>query len=529
MDYYCGSVSTALQRIFSARRCLSWVVAWCAASLVPALACEGSQRIRLLQPVALSAKEQAEFRAMAPLRVVAVDAPPMTRYDPSSQTYAGIGVDAWCFIAGQLGLRYEIAPGRDLTTADKILQVQESRADAFLSLSFQAERAQRGTFTLPYYETYYAIIARKGRRLPVNGLDELTPYRVGVIKGVALEPRLHSLLPASQLTIFDALDSDGLFQAVRQGTLDVAVFNKGIFEEKRFAHEYFDLEVVHTLRDNPRGYSFYFSPTPQNQRIAAAFDRYLAAMDLSESVAMHEQGERQLIERYVAQRSQRTLLLAASVAATILVLLFGLALLRYRRLTRLLAESNQQILQQKQALQAANQRLEHLSLSDGLTGLSNRRAFDEALQREHARWRRTGASLSVLIVDVDHFKWVNDHYGHSTGDDYLRAIAQVLRKSVARPTDLTARYGGEEFACLLPDTDTADAQALAERVREATVRLALPNARAPGQQLTVSIGVATTDVADATAQDMMARADAQLYAAKRAGRNRVHAAVARRA
>ena len=102
MDYYCGSVSTALQRIFSARRCLSWVVAWCAASLVPALACEGSQRIRLLQPVALSAKEQAEFRAMAPLRVVAVDAPPMTRYDPSSQTYAGIGVDAWCFIAGQL-------------------------------------------------------------------------------------------------------------------------------------------------------------------------------------------------------------------------------------------------------------------------------------------------------------------------------------------------------------------------------------------------------------------------------------------
>ena len=137
--------------------------------------------------------------------------------------------------------------------------------------------------------------------------------------------------------------------------------------------------------------------------------------------------------------------------------------------------------------------------------------------------------MSVLIVDVDHFKWVNDHYGHSTGDDYLRAIAQVLRKSVARPTDLTARYGGEEFACLLPDTDTADAQALAERVREATVRLALPNARAPGQQLTVSIGVATTDVADATAQDMMARADAQLYAAKRAGRNRVHAAVARRA
>ena len=108
-------------------------------------------------------------------------------------------------------------------------------------------------------------------------------------------------------------------------------------------------------------------------------------------------------------------------------------------------------------------------------------------------------------------------------------MAQALKGTILRPGDVVCRYGGEEFACLLPDTDTADAQALAERVREATVRLALPNARAPGQQLTVSIGVATTDVADATAQDMMARADAQLYAAKRAGRNRVHAAVARRA
>lgn len=256
-----------------------------------------------------------------------------------------------------------------------------------------------------------------------------------------------------------------------------------------------------------------------------AFDRYLAAIDVSESVALHEQGERQLIERYVVQRSQRTLLQAASVVAAALMLGFGLAFLRYRRLARLLAESNRQILRQKQALQTANERLERLSLSDELTGLGNRRAFDQALQREQARQQRTGAPLSVLLVDVDHFKCVNDHYGHSTGDDYLRAIARVLAQAASRPADLAARHGGEEFVCLLPDMAGAAARALAERIREDSAALALPNALAPGRRLTVSIGVATLEGGPATARELLGQADAQLYAAKRAGRDRVHAIV----
>ena len=500
--------------------------ACCCAALSPALACEGS-RIRLRQPVALSAQEQAELRAMAPLRVVSVDAPPMARYDAASRTYAGIGVDVWCFIAGELGLRYEIVPGRDQTVAEKIRQVQEGGADAFMPLSRQPGRARLGTFTLPYYESHYAIIARKGQRLPVQGVDDLGPYRVGVVKGVALEPRLQAIVPAARLTSFDQTNSDGLFQALLNGTLDAAVFSKSIFEEKRYAHDYFDLEVIHTLRDDPREYSFYFGPSPRHRRIVELFDRYLAVIDVSESVALHEKGERQLVERYVAQRSQRTMLQTASVAAAVLMLAFGLAFLRYRRLARLLADSNRQIRQQKQALQTANERLERLSLSDELTGLGNRRAFDQALQREHARRQRTGAPLSVLLADVDHFKSVNDHYGHSTGDGYLRAIAQVLAGAVVRPADLAARHGGEEFACLLPDTAAADAHALAERIRQATARLALPNALAEAERLTVSIGVATLEDGNATAQDLLDQADAQLYAAKRAGRDRVHATVLR--
>ncbi|HRO82421.1 MAG TPA: GGDEF domain-containing protein, partial [Alicycliphilus denitrificans] len=127
------------------------------------------------------------------------------------------------------------------------------------------------------------------------------------------------------------------------------------------------------------------------------------------------------------------------------------------------------------------------------------------------------------LLDVDHFKCVNDHYGHATGDDYLRAIAQVLRKTVTRPTDLAARHGGEEFACLLPDTAARDARSVAERIRQATARLALPNALAGEKTLTVSIGVATLAHGRASAQELLQQADAQLYAAKRAGRNRVQA------
>ena len=497
----------------------------CGAAL--ALACDGAQRIHLLAPVVLSAQERAEFRAMEPLRIQAIDAPPMVRYDPAGDSHAGIAVDIWCFIAQELGLRYAILPGHGQTVAEKILDVQQGRADVFMPLSRQPERARHGIFTLPYYQSYYAIIARKGRGLRVRGVDDLAPYRVGVVKGVALEPRLQASLPAARLTSFDQANSDGMFQALLDGRLDLAVFSKSIFEEKRITRDYFDLEVIHILRDDPREYGFYFSASPQNQRLVDAFNRYLTAIDASESLARHEEGERQLIERYVEQRRQRRLLQTASAAAALLTLGFGLAFVRYRRLARRLEASNQQIGRQKQELQESNERLERLSLSDGLTGLANRRAFDQALQREHARRQRTGAPLSVLLIDVDHFKAVNDCYGHSTGDDYLRALAQVLSRTVARASDLAARHGGEEFACLLPETAAADVQRLAERIREATAGLALPNALAPVPRLTVSIGVATLESGPATAQELLAQADAQLYAAKRAGRDRVHATVLR--
>ena len=491
------------------------------AALAPALACDGGGHVRLIQPVEPSAQELAEFRAMAPLRVLSADAPPMARYDKRKDGYSGIGVDVLCFITQRLGLRYEIIAGRDLSVTEKIRLVQDGGADVFLPLGENGERAERGIFTLPFYDSHYAVIARKGWRPEIRGLADLAPYRVGVVKGGAFEAVIKGVVAPDRLVVFDDASSAGLFEALRNGFIDVAVYSKSIFDEKRYQHEYFDLAVVHTLLDAPRAYGFYFNPSPRNQRIVQAFNRHLAVMDVSDAVRVHENGERQFIERYVAQRSQYLFWQMAGAAAVVLALVLFLALRRYHRMLRRLAQGNEQILRQQHALEEANLELQKLSQTDGLTGLANRRLFDHTLQREHARQQRTGSPLSLLMADLDHFKCVNDHYGHAIGDDYLRAVARVLKTSVARATDLAARYGGEEFVCLLPDTSAEDARMLAERIRQGVADLGLPNALADTARLTLSVGVATLEGGDTSAAQLLAQADEQLYAAKHAGRDRV--------
>jgi diguanylate cyclase (GGDEF)-like protein len=167
--------------------------------------------------------------------------------------------------------------------------------------------------------------------------------------------------------------------------------------------------------------------------------------------------------------------------------------------------------------------LEDLSLVDGLTGIGNRRRFDEFLLREWRRSRRARSSLALILLDVDYFKAFNDHYGHAAGDDCLREVAATLAMLVRRPGDLCARYGGEEFAAILPHTDLAGARVLAERIREAVVALDIPHeGLAASPSLTVSIGIAASDTSAAEEpEDLLRMADRRLYEAKTAGRNRV--------
>ena len=159
---------------------------------------------------------------------------------------------------------------------------------------------------------------------------------------------------------------------------------------------------------------------------------------------------------------------------------------------------------------------------DGLTGVRNRRYFDERLDSEWGRAVRNGSDLSVVLLDVDFFKRYNDHYGHQAGDDCLRQVANGLQRTLKRPGDLAARYGGEEFVCLLPDTDLLGALGLARQLGAAVQALHLPHADSSAAAVvTVSLGVCSkSGNTPGGAQALLREADAQLYIAKGSGRNR---------
>jgi len=167
--------------------------------------------------------------------------------------------------------------------------------------------------------------------------------------------------------------------------------------------------------------------------------------------------------------------------------------------------------------------LEQISMLDGLTGIPNRRYFDEQFQKEGARALREQLPFSLIMMDIDHFKGYNDNYGHGAGDDCLQKVARTLTSTLSRPMDMIARYGGEEFVALLPGTDSAGAAKVAEDLRNAVESLAVTHEYSSvANVVTLSLGVATmnSDADQKMLSELLKRADVALYQAKEGGRNR---------
>ena len=173
------------------------------------------------------------------------------------------------------------------------------------------------------------------------------------------------------------------------------------------------------------------------------------------------------------------------------------------------------------SLTGSNRQLEALSTIDSLTNLSNRRHFDDILERELLRAQRAGTPISLIMLDIDFFKQYNDEYGHLAGDNCLRFISTVLQENVKRPGDMVARYGGEEFCIIMPDTDQQGALILAGKIQKEVVLLNIHHAKSSiADHVTVSIGTATTVPGfQVTANMLINAADKALYTAKKGGRN----------
>lgn len=206
-----------------------------------------------------------------------------------------------------------------------------------------------------------------------------------------------------------------------------------------------------------------------------------------------------------------------------LVAAVGVLWLRFVGAQKREKELRDLVAQKTEDLQKANEELFFLSFTDPLTGLCNRRLFDKSMEKECARIQRMNSYGSLLSIDVDRFKLLNDSEGHQKGDQYLVALGDVLTRMCRRKLDMAARCGGEEFAMILPITNSSDAALIADKVRQAIADLKLPHPASDiADCLTVSIGVATASRDwRCTPDELVAAADRALYTAKNTGRNRV--------
>ena len=473
--------------------------------------------IQLLRSVELTAQEQLFVSTLPALKIAShKQAPPMSLYDRYADKYTGISVDLFCFIANEIGLPYQFIGDGYQSFSEMMADFEEGHIDVLMPVSISAERSKQGLFADGHYDEFYAVVARKSDRLHLLNSQQLSEHRIGVIEQASIIPYLQSKTPQAEL---HAYKEGVIYEALRRNKIDVAVLNKGVFVQDRIRLELFDLDNIFTLYDFPRNYSFLFKNTADNQKIIEIFNRYIAATDLSASVRFYEDGESQLIKKYTRKQSEQQLVFfLACLVALLFIGLVRISRARKRILDKL-AQSHAQIVEQHHALQAANKKLEYLNRTDELTQLANRRYFDQQLALEHMRHQRSGAALSLLMVDIDHFKSINDHYGHAIGDVYLQKIAAVLSTVMSRSNDLAARYGGEEFVCILPDTDLSGALQVAEEIRLAVMAVHLDNTEVLPQAVTVSVGVATLQGSSCSVVELLKQADMQLYCAKDAGRN----------
>lgn len=210
----------------------------------------------------------------------------------------------------------------------------------------------------------------------------------------------------------------------------------------------------------------------------------------------------------------------------LMTVVFGLAMLATSAQVQRLFRDSEKLRRELYSAVEVEQALEYLVRLDSLTGIPNRRLFEEELSKEWARAKRDDAPLSLIMADIDHFKEYNDHYGHPAGDVCLVDVAQAMHHTLSRPGDVVARIGGEEFAFLLPETDLNGAIAVAAQIRERILALNIPHdASTVATHVTLSFGVSSSELASVSSTaELIRTSDIALYEAKRCGRDQIVAA-----
>jgi len=366
------------------------------------------------------------------------------------------------------------------------------------------------------------------RRLNNADRNYFQAHKANPHLGLLISKPLVSRLTGSYIVVLSRrIDKpDGSFGGIVLGSLKLTYFSH-LFDQIGLGH---DGAINLYLRDGTRLVRYPYNEADAGINIAGTpiFDRFLQERT-GTSVGI---SARDGVERHYAFTQVGDLPLILNVALSTheielewrtKALVITAVVLTLCGLTVFLSLLYGRDLRRRVALQAE---LAKLSLTDALTGLPNRRKFEQAFEDALDRAQRVGTPFTLLIVDADHFKRWNDRYGHTVGDEVLKGLASCLSDSVHRPDDLVARVGGEEFAVLLPGTDETGAVHIAGKIHEAVMALGVPVAGIDAGAVTVSIGVAAAAGGE-TCEDLYRKADAALYEAKGQGRNQTRCAAGR--
>lgn len=413
---------------------------------------------------------------------------------------AGFDIELARLVAARLGLTADL----HVQPWDRVLQaLKQERLDVAVGVLFTMPRSEEFIFTDPYNSDTISIVVRDGTS--VDRIWDLDGKVAAVLEGDAIpETVLHTsgLDPHTRAyaTLTEALLS------VADGSTDYALVPYAVGMELLKRDDLEELRIV-----GPPVYTIQY-------RFAVHRSQLGFCDQLNREIQAIIETEQYAALRDEWLRYERRELSVATVARYIAPVGIPLILLVLGAWVWAL---KRQVRRQTRALARKNAELEAMATRDTLTGLPNRRHFDAVSQDEFERSRRAGRVFSILYLDLDHFKTINDRYGHASGDAALREVAQRVSRELRR-TDIVARYGGEEFVALLCDSDRDAAIEVAERIwaRCRTTAVDASGGDTP-INLTISIGVATVVEEDGSVQSVLGRADAALYSAKNQGRDRI--------
>ncbi|MCK9445024.1 MAG: diguanylate cyclase [Tissierellaceae bacterium] len=450
-------------------------------------------------------KEEQDFISDNPVIRLGVD-PKFVPFEffNKDDEYLGIAADYLKLVSELTGLEFQVEKG--LTWNEAYDKVLNKELDGLPAIGINPEREKIFIFSKPYYN-FKRVVAIKDDNKKISGMDDLNGLTVAVQNNSSHHGYL---LDFNHINISLYDDVESALVSVSTGeevayvgnlaTVDYLIHANGITNLRLISFEAEKDQALHfaTHKDKPQLISIF------NKALNAITEDQEAKIK-SKWINLDTEFDRAVIVQTIIK----------TVAISILVLLVSLLWI-----IQLRKEIDRRKKIQSQ-LELANLELEKISMVDGLTGISNRRYFDSFMDAIWDINKREDFPLSVIMIDIDHFKNFNDTFGHLNGDICLKVVANTIKETVGRPGDLVARFGGEEFIVLLSNTDCNGATLVAEKIRKAVEEeiIELEDALT---SVTVSLGVSFIDeIGDQVPEDLIAKADEALYRAKNSGRNRV--------